>query len=203
MATENVPSKLTGGCNCNAIRYSIALASDTKWPLENNGTCQCTACRKFTGCIVPQCISVPTDTISPPLKSNPSYKHWDSGKGGLRGFCTTCGSSLTFQYVSRLETTEIMLGGLDEEILVGAKTGFDYDCGEYGKKSTRESEGFGQALVDTSKSGHIWLENSIKGWTDSMPGMKWWRERASGKGFTADDGHLEIGYYGLSSKNLQ
>jgi hypothetical protein len=112
---------------------------------------------------------------------------------------------MTFQFVSRPETTEIALGGLDEEILVGAKTGSDHDCGEYGKKALRKNEGFGQVLVDTTKSGHIWLENSIKGLTDSMPGLKWWRDRADGKGFNAESDHSSnsegIGYYGLSSKD--
>jgi len=183
MASQRHPSKLTGGCNCAAIKYTITLPEDTVWPLKNNGTCQCTACRKFTGCLQPQSIGVPVASISPPFKSNATYKEWDSGNGGLRGFCTTCGSSLTFNYVTTPESTEIWIGALDEEVLVGKKTGADEDCGKYGKKAIRETDGFGAALVDTSHSGHLWLENAVKGWTDKTPGKKFWQERGENEGF--------------------
>src|ERR1700753_2861549 len=78
-------------------------------------------CRKFTGSILPQNFNVPTQNISPPLASNPSFKLYKSSSFGKRGFCSICGSSITFSYDKKPDHTEIYIGVLDEEVLCGKR----------------------------------------------------------------------------------
>src|ERR1700744_3346575 len=92
-----------------------------------NVTCQCTMCRKFTGCVLPQNVSIPTSYIKPPLPSNKTYKAYASSPGAFRGFCSNCGSSLTFNENDKPEMTEIHLGSLYEEVLCGKIIGGQRD----------------------------------------------------------------------------
>src|SRR4051812_21192334 len=131
-ASNSRPEKLTGGCLCEAIRYTITIPPETDWPPtlvrvsayfspepispEQNGTCQCTMCRKFTGALVQTGCSFPSSSIPPPLASNPSYTQYVSSEKGIRGFCRICGSSLTFNRPGG-DKTEILFGSIDEEIL--------------------------------------------------------------------------------------
>jgi hypothetical protein len=136
--------------------------------------------------LIPQCISIATSAIEPPLDSSPTYKQWKSPINGLRGFCIECGSSLTFQYLDRPQTTEIFLGTVDEDVLCGAKTKEEH-LGETGPRFLRDDTGCGALLSRTDRSGHIWMENRIEGVTDIMPGVKWWRERSEGLGWEKEE----------------
>lgn len=117
---------------------------------SQNATCQCTLCRKFTGALIAQPVSVPTADIAPPLSSNESYKTYQSSPSGKRGFCGTCGGSLAFCYDKTPGETEIFLGSVDADVLRG----------EWGK-----------ALCETRR--HLWLENAVKGVTDGLKGRKY------------------------------
>jgi hypothetical protein len=120
-------------------------------------------CRKFTGCIVPQNVSVPTAYISPPLPDSKTYKSYQSSPGAYRSFCSNCGSSLAFNEKSKPEITEIHLGSLDEEVLCGKKISVERD-----EKTKREDSGLGFDLCKTRS--HIWTENAIVGLTDTLEG---------------------------------
>jgi hypothetical protein len=89
---------------------------------------------------------------------------------------------MTFSYIAQPQRTEIYLGTIDEEMLLGEKSGDEYH-GEYGTRCTRKSGGLGALLTKTERSGHIWFENAIEGVTDWMPGLKFWRESTDGIGF--------------------
>lgn len=179
------PLQITGGCNCESIRYTVTFPADYVWPLEANGTCQCTICRKSTGCLLPQTIEVPVSSISPPLSSSTTFKKYRSSSKGERGFCTECGSSINFQYLEGPESTELYLGTIDEDVLLGKKTG-EENTGEFGPRTVREG-GFGTLLCSTVRSRNIWWENAIPGVTDDRPGLKYWREVADAVRFEKDD----------------
>ena len=147
-----------------------------------NGTCQCTLCRKFTGALLPQSFTVPTESITPSFKSQDTYKQFKSSEKAARGFCSTCGSSLTFNYLAKSGETEIYLGTVDEDILLGPKDG-EETHGEQGKKTARGAGALGPVLARTDRSGHIWYENAIESVTDQLPGAKWWRDSSDGKPF--------------------
>lgn len=128
-------------------------------------------CRKFTGCPVPQNVSIPTSYISPPLDSNPTYKSYRSSSFAHRSFCNNCGSSLTFCYDAKPELTEVYLGTLDEEALCGKKIGPEEDS----KCTSRDESGLGYDLCKAQN--HIWIENAIKGVTDKLDGGLYTRDR--------------------------
>jgi hypothetical protein len=131
---------------------------------------------------VPQSITVDTKWIFPPLSTSQTYKIYRSSPKGERGFCSECGSSVTFQYTEQPERIEICLGTVDEEVLVGKKVGQER-CGKYGMRTTREDGALGTLLCQTAESRNIWWENAIKNVTDDRPGLKYWREFEDGEGF--------------------
>jgi hypothetical protein len=135
---------------------------------------------------LPQTVGVPTDSIVPPFTSSPTYTEYQSTAKGKRGFCSKCGSSLTFLYIEKPQHTEIHLGTIDEDVLLGEKGGDEYHA-RYGTKSTRKEGGLGSLLSRTDRSGHIWFENAIEGVTDNVPGLKWFRERTDGEGFEREE----------------
>lgn len=132
--------------------------------MPQNSTCQCTMCRKFTGALLPQGISLPTSYISPPLPSNETYKSYQSSPTAYRSFCSNCGSSLAFNYNRCPEVTEIYHGSLDEEVLCGKKVAGAED----GTISKREGSDIGYDLCKARN--HNWIDNSIKGITDKGEG---------------------------------
>ncbi|KAF1983543.1 hypothetical protein K402DRAFT_423655, partial [Aulographum hederae CBS 113979] len=87
----NLP--IIGSSLCRSITYTITLPPSyfTSLPtsrsppsstlLSKNATCSCTACRKFTGALQPQGLTVPTSYIRPPLLSNSDYMLYRSGEG--------------------------------------------------------------------------------------------------------------------------
>jgi len=172
------PEKLTGGCLCGSIRYTITITPETEWPPTHvryllgtyhnhmisvsnipvqNGTCQCTMCRKFTGSLFQSSNHFPTTSISPPLSSFPKYTTYTSSDKAYRGFCSKCGSSLTFNFLDD-DKTEVCLGSVDEEILRG----------KWGTQLCKAKE-------------HIWCENAVRGVTDTLGGVMWTKARGSEK----------------------
>ncbi|KAG8630342.1 hypothetical protein KVT40_001961 [Elsinoe batatas] len=169
MTQPSDPITITGGCNCLALRYSITLPLTTTLPLSDNGTCLCTLCRKFTGAVIPRLLRCHISWSNIPLfHLSPEYRTYTTtavlGVTGPRGFCSTCGSSLSFhgKAVADMEWFEIFLGTVDEDVLAGTKVGE------------------GEVLLDTSRSGHIWVENATKGF--DLVGPKRWRME-EGKGY--------------------
>ncbi|KAL3444518.1 Mss4-like protein [Aspergillus insuetus] len=119
-STPDTHITLTGGCLCAAIRYQVSFSKEGQWP-PVLGDCNCTMCRKWTGALLYQNISVSQDRISPPLFSFPSYTEYPSSAGRFRGFCSQCGSSLVWRSEREGERHkyELMLGSFDEPWLKG------------------------------------------------------------------------------------
>lgn len=137
-------------------------------------------CRKHGGSLLPQNASFPLSQISPPIDSNPSYKAFASGPVTERGFCSICGSALTFNDKRAKDTIEINLGSFDEDVLCGkrAETGAWED--EHGKHVLRIG-GWGKDLG--LPAYHIYSENEIPGVTDDFDGPKYLTDKESGKPF--------------------
>jgi hypothetical protein len=83
--------------------------------------------------------------------------------------------------------TEVSIGSIDEDVLLGAKTGEEEYLGESGPRSLRDGKGCGVLLTRTDRSGNIWVENAIEGFTDNFPGLKYWRERTDGSGWEREE----------------
>jgi len=135
-------------------------------------------CRKFTGSLLPQNIGIPSKNVSPPFASNATYKLYKSSDFGSRGFCSECGSSLTFVERENPENTELCLGSLDEEILCGKRDEDNSWEDEHGKHVPRKG-GIGRELCYTER--HIFLDDAIPGITDDLPGKKWLTHSGEGE----------------------
>ncbi|TKX20393.1 putative glutathione-dependent formaldehyde-activating enzyme-8 [Elsinoe australis] len=177
MALPEQPIRITGGCNCGALRYDFTFPPHTEIPLKDNYACLCTLCRKFTGAVVPRLLSVYTSWSNIPLYHHaPEFRmyttHVLDGFTGHRGFCGNCGSSMGTHHdpIDNIQGFTIFLGTVDEEVLVGKVIGEEE--GKYGARVMRKG-GFAELLADTSKTGSIWVENATPGY--DLKGPKKWR----------------------------
>ena len=87
---------------------------------------------------------------------------------------------MTFNEKDRPEETNLYLGTLDEEYLIGARIPGSEKETEYGSTFQRhgglEKEAFGYG-------DQFYLENAITGTTDRIPGQKFLKTNKEGKGF--------------------
>jgi hypothetical protein len=98
-------SQITGGCYCGAIRYT---ADQEPISLAN---CHCANCRKAAGAQAVAWITVPRSSFTFE-KGNPA--RYTTETGALRTFCSTCGTSLTYERDTRPGEIDITTGSLDE-----------------------------------------------------------------------------------------
>lgn len=110
--------RLTGGCQCGAIRYEV-VSDDLEAYY-----CHCRMCQKAFGNIFATFINVPRDQIQW-LEGEPAY--FESSKLALRGFCAHCGTPLSFHYHSS-KRMDLSVGSLDEPARV-------HPAGHYGVES--------------------------------------------------------------------
>ena len=94
-----------GGCLCGAIRYRI-----TGTP-KFQSMCHCRSCRRASGAPVVAFVGVPDDQFEE-LKGSRAI--FESSPGVKRGFCRTCGSSLTFAGESWPGEIHIFTATLDD-----------------------------------------------------------------------------------------
>jgi hypothetical protein len=116
-------------------------------------------CRKWTGSLIYQYITISPDQVSPPLSASPSYREFSSSPDRYRGFCGQCGTSLTWRSdrEGEAEKCDLSLGTIDEQWLI--------DIGERGA----DTEGLGRVLC-TPSSAQYWRCHAIEGVTDYPPG---------------------------------
>lgn len=138
-------------------------------------------CRKHSGSLLPQNCSFPPSNVSPPFTSNATYKIYASGPHSERGFCSTCGSALTFSYTQEPDSIEINLGAFDEDVLCGKRDDANAWEDEHGRHVPRIG-GWGKQLGYPAY--HIFCENEIPGVTDGFEGAKYLTDKSGGKAFT-------------------
>jgi len=106
--TATLPSSLTGGCQCGAVRYRL------EQPPRGAHICHCRMCQKAVGGFYAALAVVDADKIT-----------WTCGKPTIfnssehveRGFCARCGTPMTYLYAgnNRLNFT---IASLDDPALV-------------------------------------------------------------------------------------
>lgn len=94
-----------GGCLCGAVRFR-ALGSP-KWTVW----CHCQSCRKHSG--APAAAFAAFDEAMVEVTKGEITK-FASSPGMLRGFCATCGSTLTCQGGAMPDELHFHLGAFDE-----------------------------------------------------------------------------------------
>jgi len=94
-----------GGCLCGAVRYA---AAGTPW---NLCYCHCQSCRRAAGAP-----SVPWGTFARGQfhVSHGQLAEYRSSAHAIRGFCSCCGTALTYRTELRPEEIDVTLVSLDE-----------------------------------------------------------------------------------------
>ena len=96
----------TGGCLCGAVRYEAA-GEPVYVPY-----CHCESCRRATGAVAAVYVMFERDRVRFPKGERRLYA---SSPGVERGFCATCGTSLTWESEWGGKTViEIHVGSLDD-----------------------------------------------------------------------------------------
>ena len=101
--------KLEGGCLCESVRYHI---SATPFAAEY---CHCRMCKKFSGAPVASWMDFNIEQVNWKKRKPVEYQ---SSENILRGFCPTCGSSLSFRDTEHPEYITLAIASLDEPNLV-------------------------------------------------------------------------------------
>ena len=98
----NETVRLTGGCQCGAVRYALSEIP------KNPNICHCRMCQKAFGSYF-----APLGSVSAFQVTRGTLAKFMSSDAVERGFCRDCGTPLTFRYLDTPETA-VSLGSLDD-----------------------------------------------------------------------------------------
>jgi hypothetical protein len=108
MSEQRTP-KMTGGCQCGAVRYALYASPDRV------GICHCRMCQKAVGGPFFAWAAVSDSDIAW-TRGKPAV--FSSSSAADRGFCAHCGTPLTFRYLKRPNHIDVTLGSLDDPAAV-------------------------------------------------------------------------------------
>ena len=92
-----------GGCMCGKIRYAAEIENDEAY------LCHCRMCQRASGNISLAMKNVKKANVR--WEREPDY--YASSPIARRGFCSTCGSSLTFEFPDS-ENMDLIVGSFDD-----------------------------------------------------------------------------------------
>lgn len=166
---------ITGGCLCEAVRYTIDFPKGSIWPPSSH-ICQCTQCRKHSGSLMANFITVKPSQLhwsnpsSNGLKAMAPYKEFSSSKRVYRGFCSSCGTAFSWRSDETADEIELFIGTIDEKWLIGNR------AEQVSSQSLTDKNTFDRVLSEddgalgrdicTPAAGQMYLRNAIKGATD-------------------------------------
>jgi hypothetical protein len=104
-------SRLSGGCQCGAVRYALLAEPD------NPHICHCRMCQKAFGSYFAPLAGVTLDKFAVTRGELAIFKSSDPVE---RGFCATCGTPLTIHTIGE-DRIFVSLGSLDEPEKVAPK----------------------------------------------------------------------------------
>src|SRR5215831_13540606 len=93
---------LKGGCLCGAVRYTARATSDEAYH------CHCSMCRKAFGNVFATFFNLPKANVE--WERGPAY--FSASRIARRGFCSKCGTPLTFEY-NDSKHMDLSVGSLD------------------------------------------------------------------------------------------
>jgi hypothetical protein len=103
MSEATRPARLTGGCQCGAVRYALYAEPDV-------GICHCGMCQKATGGLFLAAAGVPLAQFAW-TKGEPAV--FQSSSVAERGYCRDCGTPLFFRYLAK-DQIDVTIGSLDD-----------------------------------------------------------------------------------------
>jgi hypothetical protein len=104
MPDETQQPKLTGGCQCGAVRYALTATP------RGTVICHCRMCQKAGGAPFMAYAGVPLANLVFNRGKPATYASSDFAE---RGFCPACGTPLTYKMVNG-DRISVTLGSLDD-----------------------------------------------------------------------------------------
>ena len=95
---------MTGGCQCGRVRYAAQVADDDAY------LCHCRMCQRATGGVSIAFKNVKRADVAWTREPD----RYASSPIARRGFCSACGTPLTFEYVSGSENIDLTVGSFDD-----------------------------------------------------------------------------------------
>jgi hypothetical protein len=96
--------EVTGGCMCGKVRYSAAIENDEAY------LCHCRMCQRSSGNVSLAMKNLPKAAVA--WEREPDY--YQSSPIARRGFCSACGTSLTFEYLEDTDKMDLIVGTFDD-----------------------------------------------------------------------------------------
>jgi len=93
---------VTGGCQCGAVRFRV------EGELGEASICHCRMCQKAMGGLFGPFVGAPFEAL---VWTRGEPKRFQSSNKVRRGFCSDCGTPLTFEYEDR--HVSLAIGALD------------------------------------------------------------------------------------------
>lgn len=97
-------TSMTGGCQCGRIRYTAQVDSDDAY------LCHCRMCQRATGGV-----SIAFRSMK---RADVQWEHhpdrYRSSPIAERGFCSTCGTPLTFEFLEGSDSLDLTVGSFDD-----------------------------------------------------------------------------------------
>jgi hypothetical protein len=112
MAEYKFPGKLTGGCHCGSVRYTITE------PALDTHHCHCGICRKFHGALFVT-LSIFNRKAFTYDKGGNNLGSFASSPNVTRHFCKTCGCPVTLDLTQKPELIAVATGTIDEGAFPG------------------------------------------------------------------------------------
>jgi hypothetical protein len=96
--------KMTGGCACGRVRYSVAIDNDEAY------LCHCRMCQRSTGSL-----SIAFKTVKEAEVDWEGGPDWyESSPIGRRPYCRECGTSLGFRFKEGSDNMDLTVASFDE-----------------------------------------------------------------------------------------
>ena len=95
---------ITGGCQCGAVRYAF------EGPLTGASLCHCRMCQRAVGNVFAALVGGPRARLAW-TSGGPAF--FKSSTVATRGFCSACGTPLTFEY-DAADRVSVTIGSLDD-----------------------------------------------------------------------------------------
>lgn len=94
---------MTGGCQCGRVRYAATIEGDDAY------LCHCRMCQRATGGVSIAFRNVPKTAVAWGREPD----RYRSSPFARRGFCSTCGTPLTFEFDDG-ENLDLTVGSFDD-----------------------------------------------------------------------------------------
>ena len=97
-------STYEGGCLCGSVRYQASSAANACY-------CHCTSCRRAFGAPMVPWATFPRERF---IVMRGELAEYRSSPPVTRGFCATCGTSITYRHDRRPGEIDVALATLDD-----------------------------------------------------------------------------------------